>query len=230
MWKPINHYAQNVKYACPCFVCLIPSSKHYALHVTGRETDSRVTKCWRDRNRAHDLQILRTQLESHLQVFHLTPWVSPGWEGLGGEAARCGRERYQKWCFAPASSFRSTPQLIRILVPDALSHTCSLSVLPFLLPGILSSLKASTVPELPKPIQVKILFSQHFSSLQRACSASSSLLALSFYAPILLSVRIKINLKLYSPSPLNIKPIKGTPFNTQVPHKGVLGFLQWICN
>lgn len=39
----------------PCFVSLIPSSKCYDLHLTGRETDSRGIKRLRGRNRTHKL-------------------------------------------------------------------------------------------------------------------------------------------------------------------------------
>ncbi|KAL6038311.1 hypothetical protein STEG23_030314, partial [Scotinomys teguina] len=57
---------------------------------------------------------------------------------------------------APLGEHRDRLIRIRILIPDAL--------LPFLLLGILSSLKASTVPELPKPIQLAFSHNVHHSN------------------------------------------------------------------
>lgn len=120
--KWADHYAQNCKRVWPCFVCLIPSSKCYHLHVTGRETESRGTKHLRGRNRTHQLADLG---ESAKMSFASRP---VGTLDLS-RVRRLGRSRQlwkgelPKWCFSPPSSPENTT--IRILVPDALSHAWS---------------------------------------------------------------------------------------------------------
>lgn len=70
-----------------------------------------------------------------------------------GEKSPAVKGRATKVMLPLPSSRENT--MIRILGPDAHSHAWSPLFLPFLLSGILASLKASTVPEPPKPIQVK---------------------------------------------------------------------------
>lgn len=151
----LKHHTQIPKCMCPCFACLIPSSECYDLQVTGRKTDSRVTKCLRGRNRTRGLQIqiVETQLEFYLQVLYSTPQVFPGWEGRG-EVAKCQKGEVPKMIL-PSIQRLQDNITIGILVSDTLSDNCFLSPIHFLIPGIFSTLKTSTVPELPKPIQVR---------------------------------------------------------------------------
>lgn len=184
--KWADQCAQNCKCVWPCFVCLIPSSKCYHLHVTGRETDSRGTKRLRGRNRTYQLADLG---ESARISFASRP--------LGtldlSRVRRLGRSRQlwkgelPKWCFSPPSSPENTT--IRILVPDALSHAWSPS-LALTLPAIRNSCQpqGQHCPGAAKANSGKTLSTRHFSFLRWACCASSSLLILLFYGPNLLSV------------------------------------------
>lgn len=97
-----------------------------------------------------------------------------------------------KWCsLSPAA--RRTPWSESWFLMHSLTPALHHSLLPFLLSGILASLKAITVPEAAKASSSKTLSTWHFSSLKWACYASSSLLTLLFYGPNLLSVGLAWN-------------------------------------